>query len=194
MGTSKQLLLLGNKAVLRHCVDTIASAGIHELVVVTGTEHGACVEALHGTGVRIARNDALAGQMADSVRTGLRAVDETCSGVLVCLSDHPLVNADTYRVLLEAHRREPAKIIIPAFEGRRGHPSLFPYSIISDIFFGSTLRDLVHEDDGRVSVIDVPDEGVVLDMDTGDDYRNILGRYALQAEAADSGTAEGKTF
>ncbi len=134
MGTSKQLLLLGNKAVLRHCVDTLASTGI-DLVVVTGPEHDACTEALKGAKARLVRNADPDGQMADSIRTGLRAIDETCSAVLVCLADHPLVEEDTYRALLDAHRREPEKIIIPAFEGRRGHPSLFPYAVISDIFF-----------------------------------------------------------
>ena len=187
MGTSKQLLLLGNKAVLRHCVDTLASVDVRDLVVVTGAEHGACALALSGTKARLVRTDAPDGQMADSVRIGLRTIDENCSGVLVCLADHPLVSADTYRALLDAHRREPEKIIIPAFNGRRGHPGLFPYAVINDIFFTATLRDLVREDNNRVSMIDVPDEGVVLDMDTRDDYRSILERYALQAGAGQRG-------
>jgi molybdenum cofactor cytidylyltransferase len=186
MGTSKQLLLLGNKTVLRHCVDTLASIDLQDLVVVTGAEHGACAEALLGAKSRLVRNDAPDAQMADSVRIGLAAIDETCSGVLVCLADHPLVSTDTYRAVLDAHCKEPEKIIIPAFDGRRGHPGLFPYSVISDIFFAATLRDLVREDDGRVLTIDVPDEGIVLDMDTRDDYQRILERYSLRPDTGQS--------
>ncbi len=178
MGTSKQLLLLGNKPVLRHCVDTLAATGVQDLVVVVSKrEQAACCEALWGAKVRIVVNEAPDSQMADSVRTGLRAVDETCPGVLVCLADHPLVNWNTYQAIINAHQQYPEKIIIPAFEGRRGHPCLFPFSVISDIFFLPTLRDVVREENDRVLVVDGPDEGVVLDMDTMDDYRVVLGRY-----------------
>lgn len=188
MGTSKQLLLLRNKPVLRHCVDTIAAAGLQDLVVVTtGTGQAACSEALHGAKVRIAVNNVPDSQMADSVRTGLRAVDETCSGVLVCLVDHPLVSRATYQAIINAHQRSPGKIIIPAFEGRRGHPSLFPFPVINDIFFLPTLRDLVREDGDRVLVVDVPDEGVVLDMDTQEDYRAIAARFATLADGVPTG-------
>ncbi len=188
MGTSKQLLLLRNKPVLRHCVDTIAAAGLQDLVVVTtGTGQAACSEALHGAKVRIAVNNVPDSQMADSVRTGLRAVDETCSGVLVCLVDHPLVSRTTYQAIINAHQRSPGKIIIPAFEGRRGHPSLFPFPVISDIFFQPTLRDLVREDGDRVLVVDVPDEGVVLDMDTQEDYHAIAARFATLADSVPAG-------
>lgn len=181
MGTSKQLLLLGNKPVIRHCVDAIAASPVQDLVVVIGKEQAACSEALQGADVRMVWNKAPDSQMADSVRIGLRAVDETCSGVLVCLADHPLVCCGTYQALINAHRQSPEKIIIPAFKGRRGHPSLFPFSVISEIFFlPTTLRNLVLEDDGRVLVVDVPDEGIILDMDTGNDYRVILEKYALR--------------
>lgn len=183
MGTSKQLLLLGNRPVIRHCADALAAAGMQDLVVVAGAEQTACAEALRGADARIVTNNVPGSQMADSVRTGLRAVDETVSGVLVCLADHPLVRSDTYRAIIETHQQSPEKIVIPAFGRRRGHPSLFPYSVISDIFFAASLRDIVHEDESRVLVVDVPDEGVVLDMDTEEDYRTVLNKYALREEA-----------
>lgn len=129
MGTSKQLLQLGNKTVIRHCVDTLADAGIGQIVVVCGAKHDACAQELHGAGVRIVRNEAQNSQMADSARIGLRALDETSSGVLVCLVDHPLVTCSTYQAIIDAHARSPDKIIIPAFEGKRGHPSLFPFNL-----------------------------------------------------------------
>jgi len=180
MGSSKQLLPLGNKPVLRHCIDTLFASGMQDLVVVTGTGEAACSEALWGAEVRIVVNEAPDSQMADSVRTGLRAVDETCSGVLVCLADHPLVRRTTYLAIINAHQQSPEKIIISAFKGRRGHPCLFPLPIISDIFFLPTLRDVVREDNDRVLVVDVPDEGVVLDMDTRDDYQAVLEKYSLR--------------
>ena len=182
MGTSKQLLRLGNKAVIRHCVDTLAAAGIGQVVVVCGAGQGACAAELMGTGASIVWNETKGSQMADSVRVGLRAVEETCPAVLVCLADHPLVRSSTYQAIIAAHKQSPERIIIPAFEGKRGHPSLFPFPVISDIFFQPTLRDLIREEGDRVLVVDVPDEGVVLDMDTREDYRAIADRFATRPE------------
>jgi molybdenum cofactor cytidylyltransferase len=184
MGTSKQLLPLGNKTVIRQCVDTLASAGIPDVVVVCGAQHDACAEALHGTCVTLVKNEKQASEMADSARIGLRSVDSLTSAVFVCLADHPLVQRETLRAMLSQHRLHPDKIVIPAFQGKRGHPSLFPFSVISDIFFQPTLRDIVREDASRVLIVDVADEGVVLDMDTPQDYKIVADRYPTFAEAA----------
>jgi CTP:molybdopterin cytidylyltransferase MocA len=178
MGTPKQLLPLGNKTVIRHCVDTLMASGIEDLVVVTGAQHEGCILALAGTPARFARNEAADSQMADSVRTGLRRLDAACSGVLVCLADQPLVSAGTCKSIIELHRRAPGKIIIPAFKGRRGHPSLLPFEVISEIYFADTLRDVIRRHDDLVVQFETPDEGVVLDMDTWEDYLALLERYA----------------
>lgn len=183
MGTPKQLLPLGNKPAIRHCVDTLVASGIKDLVVVTGVQHEACVEALRGTPVRFSRNEAATSQMADSVRTGLGAIDAACSGVLVCLADHPLVSAETYRSIINLHHQVSGNIIIPLFNGRRGHPSLFPMEIISGIYSADTLRDLIRQHEDRVLQFEAPDEGVVLDMDTRDDYRAMLERYLSIAKS-----------
>jgi CTP:molybdopterin cytidylyltransferase MocA len=46
--------------------------------------------------------------------------------------------------------------------------------IISEVFVGLTLRDIINRDSGRIRFIDVDDEGVMLDMDTKEDYERIL--------------------
>lgn len=187
MGTAKQLLRLGNKSVIRHCVDTLAGAGIEQVVVVTGARHDACAQELQGAAAQIVRNEAQDSQMADSARIGLRAVEETCSGVLVCLADHPLVTCSTYRTIIDAHGRSPEKIIIPVFQGKRGHPSLFPFSILSDLFFLPTLRDLIRENHDEVLMLDVADEGAVLDMDTREDYHVVTETFARRASRVPPG-------
>lgn len=189
MGTSKQLLRLGNKTVIRHCFDTLSAAGIKDIVVVCGADHDACARELEGTGASIVRNEAKASEMADSVRIGLQTLDETIpySGVIVALSDHPIVSEGTCRTLVKFHREMPDKILIPAFKGRRGHPSLFPTEVISDIFFVYSLRDLIRDAEDRVLVVDVPDEGIVMDMDTEEDYRAVTARFAVRAAGAPKG-------
>jgi CTP:molybdopterin cytidylyltransferase MocA len=105
----------------------------------------------------------------------------------VCLVDHPLVTCSTYQAIIDAHARSPEKIIIPAFQGKRGHPSLFPYDLISDLFFLPTLRDLIRENNDQVLMVDVPDEGAILDMDTREDYLVIAEKFAQCANNVPAG-------
>jgi molybdenum cofactor cytidylyltransferase len=177
MGISKLLLPLGDRPVIRHCYDAIAAADIRQVIVVIGVNSNGIPEALHGTPATIVRITVPDSQMADSVRTGLGAIDDRCSGVLVCLSDHPLIEIGTYKAIINAHREAPDRIVIPVYGGRRGHPTLFPPQAVQEIASGATLRDVISKDASRLTLLDVADEGVVLDMDTDDDYRRILDKF-----------------
>ncbi len=180
MGTQKQLLLLGDRPVIRRCADTIFASGIQDIVVVVNGKGERAVEALSGLPVKIVRNDAADSQMADSVRIGVRALDDLFSGVLICLSDHPLVDPETFRTVIQAHYRGPDRIIIPCHEGRRGHPALFSWTILNEVLSGGTLRDIIGKDERRVQPIEVDDEGVLLDMDTDEDYQKAREMFARQ--------------
>jgi molybdenum cofactor cytidylyltransferase len=171
MGTLKQLLPLGDRPVIRRCADAVFASGVQDLVVVVNGEGEKIVEALANLPVTIVRNDEVNSQMADSVRVGIKALDNRFSGVLVCLSDHPLVDPKTFRIIIQAHQRVPDRIILPCHEGKRGHPALFPRTILSEVLSGGTLRDIVAKDEHRVQPVEVDDTGVLLDMDTEGDYQ-----------------------
>lgn len=175
MGTLKQLLPLGNKTVVNQCVDTLFAAGIEDIIVVIGgAQGGAVAAALRNAPVTIVRNDSPESDMAESVRVGLGALPARFSGILVSLADHPLIAPDTVAAIIARHHNEPDRIIVPVYQGKRGHPSLFPLAAINEIHSGTTLRDIVRKDHGRVRLLDVPDEGVLLEMDTVDEYQHIL--------------------
>lgn len=181
MGSSKQLLPLGPKRVIRHCLDTVIAAGIKDIVVVLGIAHGEIEAAISRLPVRTAVNNDPNSDMAGSVLLGLRRTGPDPTGVLVCLSDHPLVSAGTIAMIVDTHRSHSDSIIIPLYKGRRGHPTLFPRPVIEDIFRGKTLRDVIAAHAGQVRTIDVSDEGVVLDMDTPQEYDQILRRVTSKS-------------
>ncbi len=177
MGQTKQLLLLGDKPVIIRCIDSIREAGISEIAVVIGECGNGLAEHLRSYPATIAVNDNPDSDMAESVRRGIKRLGNCSSAVLICLSDHPLVATETIKRLVHEHQAFPDSIIIPEYHGRRGHPSLFPRRGLEDIFSGITLRDIVKKDPNRVRLVPVPDEGVVLDMDTPEDYSGILARF-----------------
>jgi CTP:molybdopterin cytidylyltransferase MocA len=179
MGRPKQLLPLGDKPVIRHCLDAIIAAGIRDIVVVAGAQNANISEVLRNTPARMVVNEEPNSQMADSVRIGLNALEDVFSGVLVCLSDHPLVSTETFKAVISRHYEEPDRIIIPACRGKRGHPTLFPRGIIGELFSAATLLDIIKKDDGRVRVLEVSDEGIVLNMNTEGDYRRACEKVSM---------------
>ncbi len=176
MGRTKQLLQLGDKSVIRHCLEALFAAEITDIVVVVGRAENGIIPSLQGLPLSVAINDKPDSDMAESVRVGLRHAGPA-SAILIFPSDHPLVLPETIKVIIGEHRTSPDTIIIPAWNNRRGHPSLFPRPIIDEIFSGITLRDITRKDPNRVKIVPVQDKGVVLDMDTPEDYTAILKSY-----------------
>ncbi|MGC2062362.1 MAG: nucleotidyltransferase family protein [Thermodesulfovibrionales bacterium] len=177
MGQTKQLLPLGDRPVIAHAAGSIAEAGVQDIVVVIGKDHDAVRASLAHLPVRFASNDDPESDMAESIRVGLRELDPASSGVLVCLADHPLVSPETIAGILREHENSPDKIIIPVHNGRKGHPSLFPATLIQEIVPAGSLRDIITSHPAWIFLLDVSDEGVVLDMDTEEDYRRLVTRF-----------------
>jgi len=170
MGSCKQLLDLGGKTVLARCLTTLLSGGVQDIIVVVGLHGGKVSAAAWRFPVQIAVNDDPAGDMASSVLTGRRALAARSSGVIVALCDYPLVTSRTIAQLVSAHNSDQASILIPCYDGQKGHPTLFPAACLAELTAACTLRDIVHRDSGRVRLLEVDDPGILLDMDTPEEY------------------------
>jgi CTP:molybdopterin cytidylyltransferase MocA len=184
MGRTKQLLLLNGKPLIRHCLDSIFGAGIERPIVVLGPGAEPIQQVIEDLSITMVCNDHKDSEMADSVRVGLDAVDDKCSGILICLTDHPMVSTKTYRTLIEAYMKNPDQILIPTWMEKRGHPTLFPLNLLKDFFNpgaarrerSNGLRDIILRNSLKVKLVPVADEGVVLDLDTEQEYRTLRAR------------------
>jgi molybdenum cofactor cytidylyltransferase len=153
MGSCKQLLPLGDRTVISRCLDALVTGGVGEVVVVVSEEGSEVAEAARANRARIVVNPETAGDMASSVRVGRDALPAEACGVIVALCDYPLVSAATVTRLIEEHMDSPGSIIIPCHGGRRGH------------------------NPERIRCLDVDDPGVLIDMDTPEDYHRICGMF-----------------
>jgi molybdenum cofactor cytidylyltransferase len=187
-GRLKQLLPLGGRPVLSRCLETLGAAGLAQTVVVLppGVDARA---ALAGFDVTVAVNPSAGGEMADSVRSGLGALDARATGVLVALADHPLVAAGSVRALAAAHRARPECIHVPAHRGRRGHPVVFPAPFLREVLAGATLRGVRDAHAGTVLEWAVDDPGVLFDMDRWEDYEAACAQVACAAVPGGAGGA-----
>ena len=177
MGTCKQLLLLDGKTVLARCLETLLHGGIEEVVVVVAHSGDEVARAAGSYPVRVVRNAEPAGDMAASICTGRDALSPSVSGVVIALCDYPLVRAETITRLAEEHRVAPDNIIVPCHDGHRGHPPLLPRRLLDDLETPLTLRDLLRDHKELIHHLELPDDGVLIDMDTPEDYRRISAMH-----------------
>lgn len=178
MGSCKQLLELGGKTAIARCLETLLAGGVREIVVVAGVK-GEQVAAEAGRfPVTVVVNNDPADDMASSVRAGRAALSAAPGAVIVALCDYPLLLPDTVTSLKESHAEEPGRIVIPTHGGKRGHPLLFPINVLEELQGNMTLRDLVRCDQSRLRFIEVDDPGILMDMDTPEDYRRLCGLAA----------------
>lgn len=174
MGRSKQLLAIRDRPAVLHCLAAIRDAGLSSIVAVVNGAHRPLVDLLRVAGVAVAFNDESGSEMAASIRLGLRHIGAAGTGVLIFLADHPLVSSRTVAALSAVHVQEPDRIIIPTYQGRRGHPTLFPRDMLNGLARGMNLREIIHGNPERIRLVPVDDEGTILDMDTDADYREIM--------------------
>ncbi len=178
MGTQKMLLPFGGDTVIGHVVDQLLASALAQVAVVVGHEGDRVAEALAGRPVHVVVNERYADGMLSSVRCGLRALGP-CEGVLVALGDQPSITTTLVDELVAAYPCCGLGILVPLYEGRRGHPVLFADRYREEVltnFDDVGLRGLMQAHPDDVAELPVADEAVLSDMDYPEDYRRELAR------------------
>lgn len=120
-------------------------------------------------GVRAVVNADAAGEQVASLRLGLaQLANAPVDAALVWPVDHPGVRVESALAVLDAARRTGQPIVLPAHEGRRGHPAYFHRDTWRELV---TVKDggaraVIHADPGRVATVEVGDPAVCRDIDT----------------------------
>lgn len=187
MGIPKALLKVGGKSFIHHVVDVLKSSNIGEIVVVVGAFEETIRKELEGLDVTIAFNRHYQRGQLSSLLEGIE-VAQTFSpeGILIHPVDHPLISAELVNSLIGTFDEGNALIVVPTFDGKRGHPVLFSSLLFDELrnappSLGARAVVWQHPDE-RLEVI-TQEKGCILDIDTREDYECIQrenrtkGRY-----------------
>ena len=173
MGAFKPLLPFGNKTVIECCIDYLEEGGVETIVVVLGHRADEVREKLARRRLIFALNPDPSSEMGASIAAGVRELPQSCHATLIALSDHPAVPAAVVSKLIETWENG-ARLVIPAWKDRGGHPVLVDLSFKSELLNLSSsggLRVLFEAHKNEVERVPADSPFIARDMDTWDDYR-----------------------
>jgi len=174
MGQFKLLLPWGQRTVLGQIVATLTTAGLPEIIVVTGHRAAQVADVLASPPARTVFNpDYTNGEMLGSVQVGLQALGEDVQAALLCLGDQPQMTSETVRaVLAEGQARGWTRVVIPSYQMHAGRPILLPRAVWPAILAGSgTLRDVLRPLKEQIVYVDVDTPTILADLDQPEDYK-----------------------
>lgn len=194
MGKSKQLLEVGGQTMLESVIEPLAASGeLESILLVTHDTIAQSIDLSKAPNIRLVLNEDESSEMIDSIRMGLNALGlgeqhnagshlesfEPQEGILVVPGDQPGLSATDIQICVQAYRRNPHAIVIGTWQGRRGHPIVFPAALAPFVMSAacdSGLRELPRRHPDRVLAVECGSEAAVRNVNTPSDYRDLKSR------------------
>jgi len=181
MGRPKLSLPLGGRIVLEHVVAALRAGGVEHVVVVIGPHVPELGPLAAAAGADVVALTEPTPDMRASVERDLVWVEshlrpKSNDPWLLVPADHPVLDPEVVREVIAAGTNAQP-IVVPAFEGRRGHPTRFVWrhavgirALPADRGINAFLRAHAAE----VRELSVPMPSVLTDLDTPEDFARLI--------------------
>jgi molybdenum cofactor cytidylyltransferase len=178
MGSPKALLPYQGRPFLEHLLDVSRQPKIGLRRVVLGADAEAIGKAIPLAKDEIViNNDWEKGQLS-SIQAALRSLPPGTDGIVLCLIDHPLISEALVHDLVENFYSSKKRIVLPLYEGRRGHPVIFS-SVLYDELLSAPLetgaRAVVWANAAEVHEVHTNEEGCILNLNDPDTMKKAIG-------------------
>ena len=178
MGKPKALLAFRDRTFLEQIVTILRSSRADGITVVLGAQADAIAQAVDLSDADVVINrDYRKGQLSSLV-AGLQHISQQTEAILLCLVDHPFITAEIVDRIVDEFRRTRAAIVVPTFNQRRGHPTLFGRSMFKQLIDAPAdkgARHVVYTNEDKVFEVAVSDGNILAGINTADDYRSHFG-------------------
>jgi molybdenum cofactor cytidylyltransferase len=177
---NKMTLPVAGVPLLRRIASTLANSQVGEIVAVLGHEEQTARALLAELPLRLVTNERYREGQMTSVYRGLEALSEPCKGIMVCLSDQPLLRVEDIDCLVHAFEQQcPGSVLIPAWQGRRGNPVILAHEHRDAILAGGPGLGCRRYIDAHPQLVvwqEMDNDHVVFDLDIPEDYQRLLQR------------------
>jgi molybdenum cofactor cytidylyltransferase len=175
MGSQKLLLPFGQSTIIETVIDNVLNSSIDHVMVVLGANQKKIQDTIGNLPVQFCHNMEHERGMLSSVICGIRALPQDAITALIFLGDQPGIPPAVTNTVIDAYNEELVGIVIPVHNHRRGHPLLVDMKYrkeIEHLDLEEGLRALRHHFPDDVLEVDVDEPGILVDIDTREDYKN----------------------
>ncbi|MCA9045652.1 MAG: nucleotidyltransferase family protein [Planctomycetaceae bacterium] len=178
MGQPKLLMQLGNQRVIDHLVTSLVHPAVERVLVLVRPDDDELQAALRPySHVDVITPPDSPAEMRESVSLLLKACERHHGGGWMLIpADSPWIEHRVLDRLIVAWRETPENMVVPVHDGRRGHPTIFPASLSSEIESippERGLNYLLHSNPERVVEVQCPEASVLCDLDTPEDFERL---------------------
>src|SRR5262249_9063209 len=150
--------------------------GVEGFVLVWGASADEVRGQVATDGLRVVVNPDFQQGMGTSLRMGLAGVSASMQGALIVLADQPFVRSSTLDQMIAYRQKHAPQILIPHYRGFRGNPVLLDRSVFPELMnltgdIGCRAIFGTHTECMRKVAVD--DVGVLLDLDSADDWERL---------------------
>jgi molybdenum cofactor cytidylyltransferase len=181
MGQPKLALPVAGKTVLEHVIAALLQAGVNPVLAVLGPHVADLAEKARGAGASVLLLPWPTADMRATIERGLDWLEEKLEPGegdwwLLVPGDHPTLEVGVIRELLAAAPEE-ATIVVPTWQGRRGHPTLIGWGHVEGIRAhpaGQGINAYLRGQGAATREVPASSPSVVEDLDTPEDYERLV--------------------
>lgn len=197
MGAFKPGLHIGDETVISRLVGSFRSAGISDIVVVSGHNRQELLSLINGLEVTESYNEKYPEGMFTSIQAGVQKTDKALRGFFLIPVDCPLLEAETIDLLV-SNIRDDSSFVVPCYRGKKGHPLYIPMKYRDEILnydSNGGLKAITDKYDDQMIRIETGRESTVMDMDTPAAYEELKAFYqrGMKSESLEE-LAKGRCF
>ena len=178
MGSPKALLFYQGRPFLEHLLDVVRHPKIGVRRVVLGADAEPIAKEVNLAPDEIVINAEWEKGQLSSIQAALRSLPPQTDGIILLLIDHPLISSALVGELVESFYSSGKSIVLPVYEGRRGHPVIFSSPLYQELMnapLETGARSVVWEHAGDVQIVQTNEEGCVLNLNDPDTMLRALG-------------------
>jgi molybdenum cofactor cytidylyltransferase len=167
MGSPKALLPYQGRPFLEHLLEVTAHREIGARRVVLGAHAEPIAKAVDLKADEIVINHEWEKGQLSSIQAALRSLPPGTDGILLCLIDHPLISSALVQDLIEQFYKTKKPVVLPVYEGRRGHPVIFSASLYDELLrapLETGARAVVWAHSAEIEEVRTNEEGCVLNL------------------------------
>jgi molybdenum cofactor cytidylyltransferase len=176
MGSPKALLPFQGRPFLEHLLDVTRHPKITARRVVLGVHAEPIAKAIRLPANEVVINaDWEKGQIS-SIQAALKSLPAGLDGMLLCLVDHPLISVNLVGELISTFYSSDAPIVLPVFEGRRGHPVIFSAKLFPELQAAPLeigARAVVWAHRSEICQFPTNEEGCVLNLNDPETFARV---------------------